>query len=37
MIQKGLCLRCKKMFERESKTEDKIFFLNCNQHKGVLK
>jgi len=32
MKQKGLCLRCKKFFERESNTDNHVFFFNCNQH-----
>lgn len=38
-IQKGLCLRCKKLFERDVETDlaeiPRVFFFNCNQHKGV--
>jgi len=33
MKQNGLCLRCKKMFTRESNIDNHIFFFDCNQHK----
>ena len=33
MKMKGMCLRCKRMFENDIKSNDKVFFFNCEQHK----
>ena len=32
MKQIGLCLRCKRTFEREGNPKERVFFFNCNQH-----